>query len=160
MQMPKSVTKEKEEVGTVGTEAEIPLQPGEVHRTADMHPAAHGGLHAIAGWYATKEAASHGEPIHNQAPGSCGRPMLLHSHFRGLQLSERTHAVSALEELQLVRRSHMGEVSEWLYPMGYTAHWSRWRAQSGKGQVLWKYCDVHSQLPCITQGEEVEELGR
>lgn len=71
-----------EETGLPG--AEIPLQPVDItilmqvvslqpmdnNSEADSHTAAHGGLHAIAGEYALKEAVLYGKHMHNRAPGS------------------------------------------------------------------------------------------
>lgn len=50
----------------------VPLQPMKDHSGADMHTAAHGGPYAGAGGYALMEAAAHGDPTPEQAPGrSC-----------------------------------------------------------------------------------------
>ena len=50
----------------------VPLQHMKNHTGADIHTAAHGGPYAGAGGYALKEAAAHGDPTLEQAPGrSC-----------------------------------------------------------------------------------------
>jgi len=51
----------------------VPLQPTEDHAGADIHTAAHGGPHSTAKGNALMEAAAHGKPTQEQAPGrSCG----------------------------------------------------------------------------------------
>lgn len=39
------------------------------HARADIHTAAHAEPHAVAGRYALKEDAAHGEPMQEQYPG-------------------------------------------------------------------------------------------
>ena len=73
--------------GAPGARAEIPLQPVvqtmvmqvvslrpmEDHGGVAIHTAAHGGPHDGAGGHVLKEAAAHGEPVLEQAPGrNCG----------------------------------------------------------------------------------------
>ena len=47
----------------------VPLQTMEHHSGADTHAAARGGPHVAAGGHALKEAATHGVPTSEQAPG-------------------------------------------------------------------------------------------
>jgi len=92
----------------------IDLQPVEDYAGADIHPAAHGGPHATARGCALKEAAAHGEPMEEEAPGrnwdlwsralagagllagavACGEPTLEQSVPEGLHPVEMTHAGS------------------------------------------------------------------
>lgn len=88
----------------------VPLQPTGNHRGAEIHTAAHRGLHATVVRCALKEAAACQGPVPEQAPGRscgpCGRPTLVQSVPEGLY-----HAGQA----------HIGEVNERLYPMGGTS---------------------------------------
>jgi len=51
--------------------------------------------------------------------------MLEQSVPERLYSMERTCNVALLEELQPLGRNHIGAVSEELYPVGETSHWSR-----------------------------------
>lgn len=93
----------------------VHLQPTEDHARQDTHTA--------AGACALKEAAAHGEPTQEQVPAGTVAPMgptLEQSFPDGLYTTERTHAIAVLEELQPVRRNHVGAVDEGLYFTGGT----------------------------------------
>lgn len=47
----------------------VALQPMEYNGGADIHTLACGGSHTAVGGYALKEAAAHGDPRLEQAPG-------------------------------------------------------------------------------------------
>lgn len=68
--------KVSEEIGArcvAGIAAKIPLKSMEDHSGANMHTAAQGGPHAVAGGYTLKEAVAYGEPTLEQAAGRiCG----------------------------------------------------------------------------------------
>lgn len=67
------VSEEIEARCVAGTAANIPLKSMEDHGGANIHTAAQGGPHAVAGGYTLKEAVAYGEPTLEQAPGRiCG----------------------------------------------------------------------------------------
>jgi len=126
---------------------DVHLQPVEGHSRADIHTAACRGPHGGASGYALKEAAAHGEPMPEQAPGrSCspgtgaragadflagtvahGGHTLEQSVSEGLYPIKKIRAGAVCEELQPVGRTHTAAVDKGLYPMGGTPHQSRRR---------------------------------